>query len=189
MVDEKHWRKTIVSWLFLLLLFFFSSIHSYAQDYAYVRKITGLNPVFYFNTLNRYFNGITLDSWTKLRLELNESTAGHSKWELSVMASAATIESDGLAPDLDLASVQIIAAIDGVPVNTVIDNNNSPLVLSNNAGPNGYGDILLSGTGVSNIIIDITLTYDCGTEIGYEMIGKQEDFYYVELIFRLYSIP
>jgi hypothetical protein len=164
------------------------SLNVNAENYARIKILSGGAPTFIFNSLRKYNDGVTLVSWTKLRLELNETVPGYNKWQLAVMANTPVIESDGSAT-LGLNSIYIRIESYDLLSNTTVSDDWSPLELSTGSGP--YGDILLEGTGVSNVVVEVSLSYDCGTGdvISNQLLGAVPDYYAVDLLFRLYSVP
>ena len=180
-----------LSQFILVVLMLLSSKVSNAQTYARVRVLSGGAPIFIFNSLGKYNDGITLSTWTKLRLELNEDIAGHTGWELGVMARTATIESDGTA-SLDLEVLNIIfQSLDSQNNATVSTGEGFSIPLTVGPGPSGYGDVLLEGdiTG-SNFTVEVTLSYECGTSnTSQALLNEVPDYYTVDLLFVLYSVP
>jgi hypothetical protein len=186
----KRTLNYLFKFLVVVLMLFLSKV-SNAQTYARVRVLSGGAPIFIFNSLGKYNDGITLSNWTKLRLELNEDIAGHTGWELGVMARTTTIESDGTASlDLDVINI-IFQSLDAANNATVDTGEGNSIPLSSGPGPSGYGDVLLEGdiTG-SDFTVEVTLSYECGTvNTSQALLGEVPDYYTVDLLFVLYSVP
>lgn len=164
----------------LVSINFFFSYCSIAQS-AKITVQGGGSVYFIINSLNKYNDGLTLDSWTKLKLTLDDP--GLSGWQLTVRAGSATIQSEGEAPDLDLSTIELRAEV--VSTNDPTISNISPIVLSDNPS----GDIILSGSKVDDLEVVINIDYDCGTKPENKLLGKEADFYFIDLYFQLSSVP
>ncbi len=173
--------KHIVLFSLIVLIFLLSSVVSLAQDYARVKILSGGSPTFIFNSLKKYTDGITLTSWTKLRLELNNETA--TGWELSVMALNPRIESDGSA-NLNLDRIQVRVESFDLIENTSILDYTSPVILSVNPG-----EVIIKGNNAKDVAVEISLSYDCGTDSSNQLMGEVPDYYFVDLVYNLYSVP
>jgi hypothetical protein len=182
--------KPLNFYLLIGLMLFLSGALN-AQSYSRVKILTGGSPSFIVNSLKKYYDGITLSNWTRLRLELNDlDVPPNSKWQLSFLSNTSKFESDGSA-QLNLNVLFIRVESFTLVSNTSIDIDNSPIALSINPGPAGYGEVILEGTGVVNMVVELSISYDLGTGdvVSNNLIGSIPEQYTSDLIFRLYSVP
>lgn len=173
--------KLLVTFLIVVLVSLLS-LNLNAQNYARIKILSGGAPTFIFNSLRKYSEGVTLENWTKLRLELNETEPGYNKWQLSVTALTPVIQSDGTAT-LDLSSLYIKVVSYDLISGTTIDYTTPEVMLSSGSA------IILGGTGVTSVVVDVSLSYDCGTKGINKLMNAVPDYYTVDLLFRLYSVP
>jgi len=176
---------------FVLILGFFFSFETFGQDFARVTTLSGSNPTFIFNSISKYNGGITLNNWTRLKLEMDASS--HTSWALHVNSQTSNIQSEGGIAFLSLSTFEIRANIESenetANGGTLVDN--SPVILVYDGV--GYGSPLLSGTftgdGTTNLEVILTISYDCGTTGANKLLGKAPEYYFVDLVFTLTSTP
>jgi len=163
---------------------------SSAQTYAKTTILSGGAPNFIFNSLRKYNDGVVLNGWTRLRLELREDVFLHTGWQLGVSADQSVIQSDGSATlDLDVINIVVesVSNLSNTTISTVL-----PFVypLAMSPGPSGHGDVILEGsidTPSDPVSVELLLSYECGTTT--PLLGSVPEYYTVNLIFILYSIP
>lgn len=142
---------------------------------------SGGSVSFTFKSLTEYTSGKVLNNWTRLNVNYRDTsnTGGDGitiGWRILVRAADATIQSDGAAPDLPLSAIQIkpTTLIAGATVyNRTLTSADQIIVEGADAGS-------LPVTG------EIVISYECGTVT--PLLGKQPDYYFVDLIFTLVEI-
>lgn len=98
-------------------------------------------------------------------------------WEILVKSNSATIQSDGVSPDLALSYIEIrpTTVIPGTSVNNIILTDvNQTIVTGSDPGTN-----TTSG--------EIIINFDCGTTN--PLLGKFADYYFLDLVFTIKEIP
>lgn len=190
-------KSTVVNNRFLLfnILLFFFSLNSLAQESCKITKISGLQPLFIFNSLEKYTNGITLSGLYSTKLKIEMDAPSQSAWVLSVNPLTPTIESDGSAPDLSLDKIYLSINIESENETSnggTLNNSYSPVVLVHDGV--GYGSPILSGVftgnGITKLVVVLNITYDVGKlGVANRLLGCEPDDYFVDLQFWLTSIP
>lgn len=147
-----------------------------------IRVISGGYVSFTFNSITEYSNGKSLNGWTRFTVEFSDTTdAGgdgtSTGWEVLVRATATTIQADGGSADLNLAHLEVrpTTAIPGASATNITLTDADQAIIT--GGDPGAGTI--SG----EIIVD----FDCGTTLS--LLGKEPDYYFVDLIFTLHELP
>jgi hypothetical protein len=135
--------------------------------------------------MDQYLNGISLESWSRIRLTYNDPVPNTSGWILSVRAETSTIKLDGgpEEDDLDLQTIDIravhIDVVSGSYTGTAIP---QTVALNSSYVP------LLTDNQTSNIDLIITISYDLGKKPLFKVLGGVPGFYYVTLRYELVSI-
>jgi len=144
---------------------------------------SGGSVAFSFKSLTEYSSGKVLSNWTRLNIHYRDTSnvGGDGTsigWKVMVRASAATIQSDGAAPDLPLSSIQI------KPTSTI------PGVTITNITLTATDQNIIEGgdPGALPVTGEIVITYECGTPPATPLLGRQPDYYFVDLIFTLVEI-
>jgi len=179
------WRWFIKVFLyFLTILVFTAFIPGRVMAQNITKRIwvtSGGSVAFNFKSLTEYSSGKTLSNWTRLNIHYRDTSdvGGDGTsigWKVMVRASAATIQSDGAAPNLPLSSIQI------KPTSTIPGVNITDITLTaadqNIVEGNDPGALPVTG--------EIVITYECGTAT--PLLGKQPDYYFVDLIFTLVEV-
>lgn len=142
---------------------------------------SGGSVSFSFKSLTEYSSGKTLNNWTRLNMNYRDTsdTGGDGTtigWRILVRAAAATIQSDGAAPDLPLSTIQIkpTTLIAGASVNNITLSSADQIIIEGG----DPGSLPVTG--------EIVITYECGTVT--TLLGKQPDYYFVDLIFTLVEV-
>lgn len=134
---------------------------------------------FVFNSFAKYNGGITLSDWTVIEIFYNDTATAPStpdpstKWKLSVNSLTDKIYGDNMT-DLELDYLRLTSSGAGTTgIQTLIND----IV--------GDGVDLYTNGAQSGTPVLINITYDCGTEAGWRMLGKEADFYTVDIVFTL----
>lgn len=179
------WRLFIKGFLYFLTILVLTTFipgRVWAQNITKrIWVASGGSVAFNFKSLTEYSSGKILSNWTRLNIHYRDtSNAGGDGtsigWKVMVRASAATIQSDGAAPDLPLSSIQIkpTSTIPGVTITNIT------LTAADQNIVEGGDPGALPVTG------EIVITYECGTVS--PLLGRQPDYYYVDLIFTLVEV-
>ncbi len=177
--------KSIKDWFIFGVLFMlvnFKPIYSYSQNIKDLREIGNYVQIFY-NTLNDYQTGVTLNGYTRIRLKFRYD--GSSGWELRLFTNSAEIEYEGAPTEnLDLTDLSITPTILSTsdPTNTI---NGSYSLVQGPFDPSKPEQVLVSGTGGTvgtdpPIEVEISITYSMGN-----MLNKPPGLYFVTLQFLL----
>lgn len=144
---------------------------------------SGGSVAFSFKSLTEYSSGKVLNNWTRLNIHYRDtSNAGGDGtsigWRLLVRAGSATIQSDGAAPDIPLTAIQV------KPNTTIPGTTTTDITLSS------ANQIIVEGgdPGALPVTGEIVITYECGTPPATPLLGRQPDYYFVDLIFTLVEI-
>jgi len=168
--------------LLIFITFTIFGIFVYSQNTTSRLTIeSGGSLNFYFNSLQKYQNGIEYTDWTKLRIYYNDTTdAGNvginPTWKLDVKALNPTFNGDA-GNILNLNTLELEATgIAGVTGIQALSNSDISLITG--------GAITDPGT------VSIFITYYCGqnkTGSNNNLLGKKPDYYYVDVVFTLGS--
>lgn len=177
-------RKSIF-FAFLAICSFFS--HSFAQSHgARIMILNGGDVNFFFNSLDKYDNGITYSNWTLLAIHYGDTTAANTNWQLQIKAnSSILLPSNAPDPDLPLSVIQIwvqdgggatpLAAYNQAPIGSPVALSDSDQQLISNAP---------QGTTNDNRLY---LSYKCDVSgLGFSPLPN---FYYVDLVLTLSPQP
>ena len=165
--------------VFFVLLFSLTWFISFNQNTTSRLAIeSGGSVNFYFNSFQKYVNGVTYSDWTKLRIYYNDTTnAGgvgtFPTWKLDVKALSPTIDGDA-GNSLDLNTIELEATGDpGATGVQALSNIDVSLITG--------GAITDPGTSI------IFITYNCGKSIlaPNALLGKNPDYYVVDIVFTL----
>ncbi|HDP54834.1 MAG TPA: hypothetical protein ENN24_04015 [Bacteroidetes bacterium] len=167
----------------LFPLLFFASI-AFAQDPTGSLSIIGGSSVnFHVNSLKKYDEGVTLESWSRLRIRFDDPGDVTLGWRLNLKAETLSIISDSGTDNLPLTALEI-RAIDVTVLNGAYNGTATPsmIVLDGN-----YVE-LLSDSEKNNIDLIITISYDLGTNGTNKLMGSAPGYYYVDLRYQLIQI-
>jgi len=144
---------------------------------------SGGSVAFNFKSLTEYSSGKILNNWSRLNMHYRDTsdTGGDGTstgWKIVVRASSATIQSDGAAPDLPLSTIQ-------VKPTTTIPNTTATYITLTDADQIIVESIV--DPDASAVTGEIVISYECGTITPF-LLGKQPDYYFVDLIFTLVEI-
>ncbi len=180
---RQAFKFALICIILLTNAFLDSTNNIYAQNITKrVRVVSGGSVSFIFKSLVEYSSGKTLSYWSRLNIQFQDTTdAGgdgtSTGWKLMVRANSSAIQSDGAAADIPLSFIHIrpTTLIPGTTVtNIVLTDANQTIVQGGDPGA-------LTVTG------EIVITYDCGTTT--PLLGREPDYYFVDLIFTLAEIP
>jgi hypothetical protein len=169
----------------IVILFFFGfcsfSFSTKAQDPYKSLSVIGNSLIFNYNTLSQYNTGITLNSWTTVRIRFQYT--GSNGWELRLFSNDDAIKYEGNPAD-DIALVDLIITPTVVSSNDFTTSPNVGFVLEegpyDSLNPN---QVVVSGDGGTTgtqVVVELTLTYDLGG-----MLNKPEGLYYASLYMLL----
>ena len=124
------WRLFIKGFLYFLTILVFTTFSTGSVMAQNITKriwvTSGGSVAFNFKSLTEYSSGKTLSNWTRLNIHYRDTSdvGGDGTsigWKVMVRAGAATIQSDGAAPDLPLSSRQIkpTSTIPGVTITNI----------------------------------------------------------------------
>lgn len=154
-----------------------------AQDPLLDLRVTGNFVEFNYSTLDHFNSGISLDSWSRVRIRFKHS--GSTGWELRMWALSSAIHYEGdPSNDIDLVDLDIIPSITSSTDGSAVVNNTFVL----DEGPLdelNLDQVLVSGTGGTvggdpPIEVELVITYSLGN-----MVSKPEGLYFVNLNLRL----
>jgi hypothetical protein len=179
------WRLFIKGFLYFLTILVFTTFSPGSVMAQNITKriwvTSGGSVAFNFKSLTEYSSGKTLSNWTRLNIHYRDTSdvGGDGTsigWKVMVRAGAATIQSDGAAPDLPLSSIQI------KPTSTI------PGVTISNITLTAADQNIVEGIdpGAAPVTGEIAITYECGTDT--PLLGRQPDYYFVDLIFTLVEV-
>ncbi len=175
--------------------FLFTFIFSFIAFFSIAqRNITsrlqieaGSSVYFYFNSFNKINNGISYNDWTKLSVYYIDVDGGgasnNTRWALDVKANDSDIRGEA-GNTLDLRTIQIEADyISG-------SNDGTTTYLNDGVGVElSDTDENLVDKGLETGAVDgptkVSISYHCGKNAGYELIGEEPDFYFIDIIFTL----
>ncbi len=165
----------------LIMVFVILFFGNYAAGQNTTSRLTiesGGSVNFYFNSLEKYKNGITYTDWTKLRIYYNDTTdAGgigiYPTWKLDVKALSPTIDGDA-GNTLNLNTIELEAT--GNPGSTGVQ-----------ALSNIDVSLITGGAITAPATTVIFITYNCGKSILTQnsLIGKNPDHYVIDIVFTL----
>jgi hypothetical protein len=185
-----RYNCTIKIFIGSLLIFctFFSPNSAFTQDYSRVTVLAGSSPSFIFNSLTKYNNGVSLYSWTRLKLVVKAPS--HSKWELYVNSQTANIPMDNGVNILDLETFEIIVNIENEneTANGGSLSNHTPVTLAYDAGTPILEGVF-TGDASTNLEVILTISYECGTKGTNKLLGEMPGYYFVDLVFTLTTVP
>jgi len=159
--------------LLILIIFLISEIFVYSQTTSRLTIESGGSLNFYFNSLQKYQNGIEYTDWTKLRIYYND-TGTNPTWKLDVKALNPTFNGDA-GNTLNLNTLELEAkGVQGVTGIQALSNSDVSLITGE--------AITHPGT------VTVFITYYCGqnkTGSNNNLLGKEPDYYYVDIVFTL----
>ncbi|MFP4557618.1 MAG: hypothetical protein ACLFNU_12185 [Bacteroidales bacterium] len=169
--------------IFFVWVLIFMPIGAKAQDPLLDLRVTGNFVEFNYSALEHFNNGISLNSWSRVRIRFKDS--GSTGWELRMWALSSAIHYEGdSSNDIDLVDLEIIPSITSTTDGTAAVNNGfvleeGPLNELNIDQVLAYGD---GGTvgGDPPIEVELVITYNLG-----QMTNKPEGLYFVNLNLRL----
>ncbi len=159
--------------LFLLLLLFVSG---YGQNVtSRITVNTGNHVEFYFNHLNDYDNGISLENYTRLKIYYNDTAdfggAGSgSGWKLTVKSLDASIQSTYSPNTLPLSTIEL----------RVTHN-----MVTNTYTLSATDVIIASGPDKLDYTADIDISYDVGKTDKIDIVSNER--FAVDLKFTIQS--
>ncbi len=162
---------------FIIILLFLSIYSAYGQTdtVARVDILTGGSVTFHFNSYAKISNGIEYTNWTNLKAYFVATNAGvptAAQWRLTVRSNTANIVGDG-GNILDTRTVQVSA-------NSAGQGTDQGWVSLTNA------DVLLVNNGTNPInTATIVISYRCGMDVAFPILGESSDYYFVDLVFTL----
>jgi hypothetical protein len=161
--------------LLFAIFFLLMAMPIFAQNNVTTRVFakTGTSIEFYFNQLQDYNNGLSLENFTILQIEYNDTIAGGIAngagpgWELNVRADNNFLESNSGAT-LPLDVVELRVDLDGsVTTHTLTSIDNE----------------ILSGLDKVNYVNDVIISYDIGKTNPIDVISNET--FWVELVFTI----
>ena len=170
--------------ILILLIIISSAFTAIAQNTTARLTIeSGSSIYFNINTFDKYTNGIEYTNWTRFRVYFLDTADNGlvtaQKWQLNVEAMSANIAGD-VGNTLDLNTVELSASC-GDATTTGI------MAL---AGPGSATKLLHIGSNnVSASLIQVT--YYCGQSkfVTNKLLGKQPDYYTVDIVYTLERDP
>lgn len=177
--------KSIKEWFIFCVLFilvYFKPNYSYSQNIKDLREIGNYVQIFY-NTLNDYQNGVTLNGYTRISIKFRYD--GSSGWELRLFTNSAEIEYEGgPTGNLDLTALTITPTIISTTDPTITINGSYSLV-QGPFDPSKPEQVLVSGKGGTvgtnpPIEVEISITYSMGN-----MLNTPPGLYFITLQFLL----
>ncbi len=165
--------------LLILITFSISGIFVYSQNTTSRLTIeSGGSLNFYFNSLQKYQNGIKYTGWTRLRIYYNDTTVTggigiDSTWRLDVKALNSEFNGDA-GNTLDLNTLELEATgVTGVQGIKALSNSDVSLITK--------GVMTAPGT------VTVFITYYCGQSktVSNNLLGEKPDYYYVDIVFTL----
>ncbi|WP_157754537.1 hypothetical protein [Salinivirga cyanobacteriivorans] len=161
--------------LFTLYIFIFT-FNAIAQNNVTTRVIvkTGNYVEFYVNHLDDYENGMSLENYTTLQIEYNDTVSGGIAnpsgpgWELNVRAMSASIESidSGETLPLDLVEFRVFHES-----------------ATNTFTLNSTDTEIATGTDRVNYVADVIISYDIGKTNPINIVSNER--FVVELMFTI----
>jgi len=163
---NKHMKKL------LIVLFVFCNISLFGQ--ARLIFSTGNSSVipFYFNSYQKYVNGISYNDYTRLSIEYRDTTAANTypHWRLDCKALTPTINGDA-GNTLALNYIELQATGAGTSTNIQFLNS-TDVTLLNQAAETAPGSPAT-----------VFVSYYCG--VTNSLLGKNIDYYTVDILFTL----
>ncbi len=170
--------------LIVSFLFFFPAYKGYSQNTTSRLTVeSGGSLNFYFNSLEKYKNGISYNDWTRLRIYYNDTTntggvGVFPNWKLDVKAASATIDGDA-GNTLNLNTIEIEASqLIGV----------TGTLTGIHALTNADVSLITGGAITAPGTATVFISYYCGqsrTVLNNNLLGKNPDYYVVDIIFTL----
>lgn len=168
--------------LLIILYLFISDIKGQADTVARINLISGSSVYFAFNSLEKMdpLTGIVYNNWTTFSVSFNATNdLGNDTgalWRLRVRSNTSNIIGSG-SNTLDTRTVEVSANSAGQGS----DAGWIPLVDS---------DVTIVDAG-TNLITDepIVISYRCGRNATYPILGENGDYYVVDLVFTFELIP
>lgn len=175
------------------IIYFFLVFLSYNSTFGqcitgvdgYVNQNGGGSANLIVNSFPKYKGGISLESWTKLRLKYD--CINGTGWKLQVapdLPSTSIVSQDNPADFLDMETLTIRI----VDIEVLSGPYTKPVLPFSVQLTSGYVDILNS-IQKSGIDLIITISYDLGKVAGYSLLQKNPGLYQVNLRFNLMTIP
>lgn len=154
----------------LVVLFVFYNISLYSQ--ARLNISSGSSVNFYFNSYQKYTNGITYTDFTKLNIEYIDTTSANTypHWRLDCKALTSNINGDA-GNTLNLNYLELNASGAGSPTGIQFLNS-SDVTLLNQAVETAPGSP-----------VTVFISYYCG--VTNSLLGKNSDYYVVDILFTL----
>ncbi len=165
-------KKKIILWI-VLCFFFTEPMFSQAR----LNISSGSSVNFYFNSLQKYQNGISYNDFTKLNVQYRDTTAANTypHWRIDVKALTTKIIGD-MGNDLDLDVLELSATGPAPGISSgrqVLQTTESTLF-------SGANETIIGGSLSSETV---SVSYFCGTNVS--LIGEKEDYYVVDILFTL----
>jgi len=160
--------------LIVILLYIFYGITVFGQ--ARLNISSGGSVYFYFNSLKKYSDGIKYENFTKLSIMYNDTnTTGttYPQWKLVAKALQTEIQGEDPANTLNLDVIELEAT------STSADANPKNILTATDV------ELLKNGTATGVNPASVFITYFCGETN--KLIGKEPDYYVVDIQFTLMS--
>ncbi len=157
----------------IVIFYVFFGVTMYSQ--ARLDIGTGGSVYFHFNSYKKYTDGVTYNNFTKLLVfykDTNTIVPFYPTWKLDVKALTSDIAGENPANTLNLDFIELEASGAGTPTGTQAL---SDLDIS----------LLTAGIETNTGAIPIYITYYCG--VTNSLLGKEPDYYVVDLLFTLIS--
>ncbi len=156
--------------LFIVVLHVFFTVSLFGQ--ARLNISSGSSVNFYFNSYSKYVNGITYTDFTTLSIEYRDTTAANTypHWRLDCKALTPTINGDA-GNTLNLNYLELRATGAGTSLNNQFLSS-SDVTLLNQAAETAVGNPAT-----------VFVSYYCG--VTNSLLGKNQDYYVVDILFTL----
>jgi len=175
----RGWFVKVVLFSMVLIL---KPLISYSQNIKDLREIGNYVQIFY-NTLNDYQNGVTLNGYSRIKLKFRYD--GSNGWELRVFANSSEIEYEGGASnnlnlsELEISSVVISTSDPSISVTSPFTPPVGPF------NPSDATQVIATGSGGTvgtdpPVEMELSFSYHMGN-----MVNKAPGLYFVNLQFLL----
>ena len=156
---------------FFIVVYVFMGFSMFSQ--ARLNISSGSSVYFYFNSYQKYVDGVTYNDFTKLSIYYKDTTAANTypTWRLDFKALTSEINGEMSSNTLDLNVIELEATGAGnsegiVPLS---DSDNIPLLTNASETDPGTATVFV--------------TYYCG--VTNSLLGKDPDYYVVDILFTL----
>jgi len=165
--------------LLFVFLFFFIFFNLNGQSLR-LRFNKGSRFDFYFNSLQKYEDGITYSDYSQIAISFSESEPKDSNWQVQIKALTATIDGGG-TNTLPLDRLRVYTSDGGSTTSATY----SPFIPGNDGGwfelTTVYQDIVQDGPEGSYTDNIVNISWDCGTQSGKKVSGYNSDYYVVDI--------